>query len=778
MKLLEQMSDTVRQKIQNVLTHDEEEFIRVSTDLNPDGTFGEQWVIVTDRRVIVVPIALSPDSIGAEETDGVVDVPIKELVSVQTELLVGGGRLEIEREKQPTLFVPYSSTLAEKFSEVARGLEQIRQQDEFLIKTELDQTRCLKCGRLLPEKDGICTACIRRLATLGRIASYLKPYIWRAVLLVLVSVVTIGSELIPPQISRRIVDDVIVPPEGTAGSTDSRLASLGWYVLTLIGVRPEGTVGSMDSRLALLGWYAFLLIGVRLLRWCSELVHGWTVSWLSARMTADIRSHLYRRLEMLSMQFYDNRRVGALMSRVTRDSDMLREFLVDGLPYLVINILMIAGILGVLFHMHWQLTLYMLIPIPFIIIWGSFFWRRMRRIFNKHGQSWAHLSAQLNEALAGIRVVKAFAQEVREIRAFEKRNTDLMLISRRTARHWLVFFALTSFLTGCGGLIIWLAGGVELLRGNLTLGTLQAFSHYMWLVYGPLEWLGRVNSWMTRAFAGAERIFEIIDASPEAYSDPEAIALEKIEGQVTFKSVTFGYDKSKPVLHGVDLDVAPGEMVGLVGKSGVGKTTTVNLIARFYDTDRGAIEIDGVNIRNIRLEDLRSQIGIVLQEPFLFSGTIAENIGYGNPGATFEEIMQAAQAANAHNFIVAKADGYDTNVGERGNNLSGGEKQRVSIARAILHDPRILILDEATSSVDVETEKEIQEAVAQLVQNRTTFAIAHRLSTLRNANRLVVLDGGKVVEVGTHSELMEKKGVFYDLVELQQQTSEIIGIRE
>jgi len=743
MKLLEQMPDTVSQKIQDVLTHEEEELIRVSTDLNPDGTFGEQWLIATDRRVIVVP---------AEGIDGVVDVPIRELAAVQTEPLVGGGRLEIDRKKEATLFVPYSSSLAEKFSEVALGLEQLRQQDEFLINTALDQTRCSKCGRLLPEKNGICTACIRRLATLGRIASYLIPYKGRAVLLALISLVTIGADLLPPLVMRQIVDNVFL--------------------------LKEETVRSIDQRAALLGQWILVLIGLRILSWSMELAHGWIVSWLSARMTADIRSHLYRRLEMLTMQFYSDRRVGALMSRVTRDSDMLREFLVNGLPYLVINILKILAILGILFWMHWQLTLCMLLPVPFIIIWGRLFWRRMRRIFNKHGQSWAHLSARLNEAFAGIHVVKAFAQEMREIGDFEKKNTDLMRISRRTARHWLVFFAVTSFLTGCGGIIIWLVGGSDMLRGNLTLGTLTAFSGYMWQVYGPLEWLSRVNSWMTRAFAGAERIFEVIDASPEAYDDPEATALAEIKGQVTFKDVTFGYDKSKPVLHEVALDVAPGEMIGLVGKSGVGKTTTVNLITRFYDVDRGAIEIDGVDVRNLRLEDLRRQIGIVLQEPFLFSGTIAENIGYGNPGATFEEIMQAAQAANAHNFIVAKADGYDTNVGERGNNLSGGEKQRVSIARAILHNPKILILDEATSSVDVETEKEIQEAVARLIQNRTTFAIAHRLSTLRNANRLIVLDAGRIVEVGTHSELMDKKGVFYDLVELQQQTSEIIGIRE
>jgi ATP-binding cassette, subfamily B, bacterial len=298
------------------------------------------------------------------------------------------------------------------------------------------------------------------------------------------------------------------------------------------------------------------------------------------------------------------------------------------------------------------------------------------------------------------------------------------------------------------------------------------------LLYGPLEWFGMVNSWMTRAFAGAERIFEIIDTPPEAYQDPNAVPMPNIKGHVKFKDVTFGYDKSKPVLHEIDLDVQPGEMIGLVGKSGVGKTTTVNLICRFYDVDRGAIEIDGVDVKDIRLEDLRSQIGIVLQEPFLFSGTIAENIGYGRPGATFEDIVNAAKTAAAHDFIVSKADGYDTVVGERGDSLSGGERQRISIARAVLHDPKILILDEATSSVDVQTEKRIQEAITRLVKGRTTFAIAHRLSTLRNAGRLLVMDAGRIVEMGTHAELLEKKGAFYNLVQLQEEISQIIAIKE
>jgi ATP-binding cassette subfamily B protein len=326
--------------------------------------------------------------------------------------------------------------------------------------------------------------------------------------------------------------------------------------------------------------------------------------------------------------------------------------------------------------------------------------------------------------------------------------------------------------------IVWLLGGQQVLAERITLGTLLAFYSYMWLFYGPLEWFGQVNDEMTRAFAGAERIFEVIDTDPESYEDPDAVRLPHIKGAIRFRDVTFGYDKSKPVLHGIDLDLKAGEMIGLVGKSGVGKTTTVNLIGRFYDVDHGSIEIDGVDVRKIDLHDLRSQIGIVLQEPMLFSGSIAENIGYGKPGAPFAEIMEAARAANAHNFIMSKVDGYDTRVGEKGSGLSVGECQRVSIARAILHNPRVLILDEATASVDVQTEKQMQIALARLTAGRTTVAIAHRLSTLRNADRLMVMDEGRIIEQGTHAELMKKRGAFFELVQLQQAMAEVIAIKE
>jgi len=742
-KLLESIPHSVGAKLKGLLSTGEEELIRVFTDLNREGGFGIEWVIVTDKQLLIVPTT---------ELNGTVEVPIEDLTLVQTEALVGGGRLSIERKDKPTITVPYSSSLAEKFSEVARGLEQLRKGETFLINTQLDRTRCEKCGKLLPEKNGICPACIRRLATLQRIASYLKPYKKYAILLVIVSLIEMGTAVIPPILYQQIVDDVLITEEG---NTDG-----------------------MSERLTLLGLLVLSLVGLRVLNWGMEWAHGWTVSWLGARITADIRNRLYQQLELLSLQFYDRRQVGAVMSRVTRDAGRLQEFLVEGLPYLILNALRIIGILGILFWKHWLLALLILVPIPFMMGWGVIFWKRMRFYFNKWDQSWSDIMATVNEALSGIRVVKAFAQEAREIAAFGVRNKHIRQLAIRTETNWEVFFATTTLLTGFGVLVVWLFGGREVIRDTLTIGTLLAFYAYVWMLYEPIEWFGQVNNWMTRAFAGAERIFEVIDTPAEAYKDPNARSISSIKGHVAFKDVTFGYDKSKPVLHEINLDVTPGEMVGLVGRSGVGKTTTVNLICRFYDVDQGIIEVDGVPIQKIRLEDLRSQIGIVPQEPFLFSGTVAENISYGKPGASFEEIMEAAIAANAHNFIVGKPDGYDSQVGERGGELSGGEKQRVAIARAILHDPQILILDEATSSVDVETEKQIQEAIARLTQGRTTFAIAHRLSTLRNADRLVILEGGRIVEIGTHNELMEKKGIFYELVQLQQQTSEIIAVTD
>tara|TARA_Y100001978_G_scaffold66174_1_gene59343 strand:+ start:9391 stop:11625 length:2235 start_codon:yes stop_codon:yes gene_type:complete len=740
-QLIETASERVQKAISNLLRSDYL-LLCAYADIDAQGRFAREWIALTDERVLL----LNEETLRAES------VPLLDIRNSQTEPLVGGGRLVIQRRHAAAINLYYSSSRAAVFSEVAHALEQLLAGEPLSINTQLDRLRCVDCQRLLPEKNGICPACIKKGETLKRITHYLLPYKAKSALLAFSSAAITAAELAPPLITKHIVDDVLVPSGDSPAPIDQRLALLLWLVLSLVCIR--------------------------VMSWGSEWVHGWIMSWIGAQVTSDIRSQLYRRLEMLSLQFYDKRKVGALISRATRDAGMLQEFLVDGLPYLIINGLMVLGIFGFLLWMSPSLSLYIMLPVPILMVWGIVFWKRMRGYFNQWGQVWSNLTDHTVETLTGIRVVKAFAQEKREMATFARHNHRVREVAVSTAINRGVFFATITFLTGLGMLMVWFFGGQQVLTDEITLGTLLAFYSYMWLFYGPLEWFGQVNDWMTRAFAGAERIFEIIDTDPEAYENPHALRMPKMQGGISFHGVRFGYDKSKPVLNGIDLDLKPGEMVGLVGRSGVGKTTTINLIARFYDPDYGSISIDGTDIRQIDLRDLRSQIGIVLQEPVLFSGTIAENICYGKPSATFDEIMRAARTANAHNFIINKVDGYETQVGEKGAGLSGGERQRVSIARAILHDPRILILDEATASVDVQTEKQIQEAMGHLSRGRTTISIAHRLSTLRDADRLIVLDEGRIVEQGSHAELMEKRGVFYDLVQLQQAVAQIIAIKE
>jgi ATP-binding cassette subfamily B protein len=383
------------------------------------------------------------------------------------------------------------------------------------------------------------------------------------------------------------------------------------------------------------------------------------------------------------------------------------------------------------------------------------------------------MSAQANDCISGMRVVKAFSQELQEVAKFETRSFAFNIAWYKADGLWATAMPIITFVTTLGTFLVWFFGGRNVLTGasGLTIGTLVVFITYLSMFYGPLQMLTRLADFLNRAFTAAQRLFEVMDTDQEVYDDPNAQALPDPAGAFEFRKVQFAYVPDKPVLKGIDVDVKSGEMIGLVGRSGVGKTTMINLICRFYDVEEGAILLDGVDLRKLKLRDLRRHIGIVPQEPYLFHGTIYENIAYAKPGATKAQVIRAAIAANAHGFVMRQPDGYDTRVGERGAQLSGGERQRIAIARALLHDPKILILDEATSSVDTETEELIQEALGRLVKGRTTFAIAHRLSTLRNADRLLVLEEGKVAEFGTHEELMSRKGVYQNLVEMQSKIS-------
>lgn len=705
--------------------------IRLETDFMEEGLFG--------RRVLEV----TAGSVRTLEPDGTVtfQIPMGEIRSARNEPLVGGGRLELTTTSGEIVpILVYSLTVASRFSEAARGIEQLARGEPLCINLKEERVRCAQCGRLLPEKDGVCPACVNKVRTLWRIAGFLRPYRWKAIGLVLLSLLTTALSLAPPYLQGTLIDRVL------------------------------GAHRNLPMLWLLMGLWVGVLAGNTLV----HILSGRLIAYLAAHIAADLRSHLYRAIEYLKLSYFDKKQVGAIASRVTQDTDRVWLFLVEGVPYFVTNGLLLIGIAVFLFGVNWKLTLCILSPLPVVAGISIRFWKPMSQAFHRVGQKWARFHTHLNESLSGIRVVKAFAQENYENRRFEVRNRELRDAGVLVDTRWYTIFGVMSFFTGLAVLINWAVGGYLVYARQMSMGDFWKVHSYLALIYGPLQWFAMVNNWFSRAMAGAERVFEVMDMEPEAYGAEDGV--QEIRGDVAFDAVRFGYDKSNPVLKGLTFTAQPGDMIGLVGKSGAGKSTTINLICRFYDPDAGCIKIDGTDYRQIPLQTLRRQIGIVLQEPFLFNGTVTENIAYGKPGATFEEIVTAARAANAHGFILSKPDGYDTLVGERGAKLSGGERQRISIARAILHNPRILILDEATSSVDVETEKQVQEAIGRLVEGRTTFAIAHRLSTLRNATKLIVLEKGEIVEMGSHAELMEKQGVFARLVETQSEINQIIGL--
>lgn len=738
---IEEPPPQVAHKLDEVRGEGEVVHIQVATDMVDDRAYGERWLVATDKQLYFIP---------TNGADGIEQVPIDQVQGAEAQQLVGGGFLEVARKEGPPTYLHYSNSLHPKFVEVAAGIGRLSSGEDPELPTIIERTRCEKCERLLPEKDGFCPFCLSKWTTFKRIASFLLPYKSRVLALMLGSLVTTAIGLLPPYVIKHIIDDVLTP---------ASMGKLGY----------EEGIGT-------LGLLVGGLLGAQLLGWGIDLFTGFMRADLSAWSSRDVRAQLYKNLQFLPLRFYEKRQVGSLISRFMQDSDRLEMMLLLFIPFVVSNTLLFFGVFGLLLYMNWQLTLLVLAPTPFIVFASLKRFKLMRLHWGRWSTKWSRLTSHLNESINGIRIVKAFAQEDREEKRFSLRNEDLWQTAVTAERVWVVLYAVSNFVMSFGIFMVWYFGGRQILNETLTLGVLMAFIAYIWQLYRPIQFFTNANNMITRSFAGAERIFEVIDSTPESFTDPDAQPLPELAGRVEFQDAFFGYDPGKPVLKGVDLVVEPGEMIGLVGKSGVGKSTLINLICRFYDVDRGALLIDGTDIRRVKLEDLRGQIGMVAQESFLFNGSIYENISYARPEASFEEVMRAAKAANAHEFIVQKPDGYDTRVGERGDKLSGGEKQRISIARAILHDPKILILDEATSSVDTQTEKKVQEAIQRLVQGRTTFAIAHRLSTLRNADRLVVLDEGKVAEVGTHEELMEKEGIFYNLVNTQQQTTAVMAV--
>lgn len=575
-----------------------------------------------------------------------------------------------------------------------------------------------------------------------RLFRYLRPYWHWAILSLILTLLVTGLSLFPPKLMQLLLDKAI----------------------------PQ-------KNLKLLWQLSALLLGVYLVNTVIGFARTYLMSWLGQKVLYDMRSELYQHLQRLSLSFYDTHRTGQLMSRITGDVGMLEGFLIHSVPQFFVDLLTLFGIGFVLFQTNWKLALIALAPTPILFVMTVKYKDFVLPVYRRLRYAWGDLTSFLSDTLGGIRVVKVFNQEEHEVLRFRVKNERILRGSLQGVLIWSTFFPTMGLISTISLVAVWFVGGKQVMEGTLSLGVLTMFTLYLQRFYMPVQNLAQLNDVIQRTKASAERVFEILDTQPDIQNAPDAIVPEKIEGHISLENVKFAYPGNGDlVLKGINLEIRPGEMVGIVGRSGAGKSTLVALIPRFYDPTEGSIKLDGIDLRKIDLATLRANIGMVLQEPYLFHGTIKENIAYGRPDADMLDIIKAAKAANAHEFIMEFPDAYDAYVGERGMKLSGGQRQRISIARALLRDPKILILDEATSAVDSESEYAIQQALERLLQGRTTIAIAHRLSTLRKAHKLIVLENGEIVEEGTHEELMAKEnGIYRRLVEIQMRMSETLS---
>ena len=709
----------------------------VCSDLASDGTAHSVWVIVTTAKVFAIPT-------GDPATAPVIGpFLLKDVEKVRTFHTVGSAFLQFLIDGVYVDVVRYSNAQREMFGRVRAEIERLVEGKPLNAEalTSPSELVCPKCGLHLPARRAVCPRCAGGRNIFFRLLSMMKPYRRYILLLLTMMVVGVGLDLVPPYLTAILVDKVLLKKE-----------HIDWLSLILLG-----------------------LVGASLGRNCLNVFIGRTSSFIGTRITKELRERLQAKLMSLSVDYYDRHSAGSLMSRVLWDVDYFQGFVSQVSEGFLLNVLRVLGIGAVLFMMNWHLALLVLLPVPFVVIGTMFFWKYIYPQYYRLWDSQSKMSQLLTGLLQGIRLVKLFGQENREQQRFSDSARYMQDARRSVEMSAATFGPIMGFVFGLGGLIIWYAGGHRVLEGHLTLGTLMAFFGYMGMFYGPISAMSMFSNWLTGFLSAGQRVFEVLDSNVGIADDPNAVPMPDVQGAIELRNVTFGYDPYSPVLKNVSIKIQPGQFVGIVGKSGSGKTTLVNLICRFYDPQEGQVLIDGQDVRKITQHDIHQHVALVLQEPFLFRATIMDNITYGRPDAAPLAAMDAAKSANAHDFIARAPSAYDTKLGERGAGLSGGERQRISIARALLCDPKILILDEATSSVDTESEQEIQKALYTLCKGRTTIAIAHRLSTLKNSDVIYVIDDGKVVESGSHEQLLELKGVYHNLVRIQTELTRLEG---
>jgi ATP-binding cassette subfamily B protein len=712
----------------------EQAIATLELDLDSHLVFSRGWVVLTNQRLL----ARSP---GGEDWTA---WAFKPGLSLQHADHAGVGTLELHDA---------TSRLACWRFTLAHNVAALRLSDRFAEQLGArlsgqpvpppDEAVCPTCKAPLAPDQEECPLCSRELReapstwTLFRLWRFARPYRMQLLAGFLLTLASTGATLVPPYLTMPLMDKVLIPYQ------NGQPIDTGLVALLLAG-----------------------LLASALVAWSLGWARTYILARVSERIGADLRTTTYEHLLQLSLEYFGGKRTGDLMTRIGSETDRICVFLSLHLLDFFTDVLMIGMTALILFSINPALALATLLPLPFIAWMIHLVRDRLRTGFEKIDRVWSEVTNVLADTIPGIRVVKAFAQEKREAQRFRDANRHNLTVNDRLNKTWSLFSPSVTLLTEFGLLVVWAYGIWEVAHNQITVGVLTAFLAYISRFYSRLDSMSRIVSVTQKAAAGAKRIFDVLDHVSSVPEPAQPVHLAEVQGRIEIRNASFRYG-NRGVIRDVNLGIEPGEMIGLVGHSGSGKSTLVNLICRFYDLTEGAIRIDGVDIRALSVADYRRNIGLVLQEPFLFFGTIAENIAYGKPDASHAEIVAAARAAHAHEFILRLPQGYDSLVGERGQGLSGGERQRISIARALLIDPRILILDEATSSVDTETEKEIQKALDNLVRGRTTIAIAHRLSTLRRADRLVVMDRGQIVEVGNHDTLMAREGHYYRLYQAQ-----------
>lgn len=723
----------LQQQFLERLLPDEQPLFALVGDMRSDATYGDTALLVTDRRILCVD-ETSPNGGFSFERDP--------LPALEVKRLYGNAILLVDKKialRFSFALVAFMEAAVSFLEAVRDGADTEQELETFRYVLEKERSTCPKCGRNLPHPGAVCIHCMGKGKLLRRLWEYISLQKGRLLFSLLLSMLTAAAALVPPYITKLLVDEVI---------PDRNLKLLFMVVGVLFGVylaqNVLGAIRAANMRLA------------------------------GDRIVEKLRNDVYSKAQYLPVEFYDKTSSGSMFSRISGDAGNINTFILRITQEGVVHLFQMIGIMIIMLALNWELALLSLLPVPLVAIGARLFSKQIKPRYRRIWQRWSSVLSVLSDSLPGIRVIKTFTGEGRAIEKFRRYNAAWFSEEKRAIPITSIFPHAVTFFITCGSLLIWGVGGQWVINGtgDISLGLLVSFISYAGMFYTPVNFFANLSDTFQQTLTSAERLLDILDAEPEK-NFGAGHTLPYMKGRIEFRHVCFSFDKTTRTLDDINLVIEPGDIVGIVGTTGSGKSTLINLLMRFYDDYEGQILVDGKDIRTIDLASYRSLIGFVQQDPLMFRDTVFQNIAFSKPDAQIEEVIHAADVANAHGFIAKMPDAYDTVLGERGAGLSGGERQRLSIARAVLKNPSVLIFDEATAAVDSETEHLIQDAIERLIVGRTTLMIAHRLSTLRRANKIVVVDKGRIIEFGSHDELMALNGKYRKLIEIQNVSEEI-----